>query len=109
MRHQFPVIYQCPGVRDRTWLKCLLKNPFRVFKKVSIQSLLTMQPQDVLPDGRQDLCDGCPNKTYHNGKLVSACRKEEYIQFGDMISLKEKKDDPYEYSDLHYVYYGNRQ
>lgn len=68
----------------------ILKNPFRIFKKVSIQSLLIMQPQDVLPDGRQDLCDGCPNKTYHNGNLVSACRKEEYIQFGDMITLKEK-------------------
>jgi len=69
-----------------------LKNPFRIFKKVSIQSLLIMQPQDVLPDGRQDLCDGCPNKTYHNGNLVSACRKEEYIQFGDMVTLKEKGD-----------------
>jgi hypothetical protein len=88
------------GIMDRqirdtffTFIRDTLKNPFRLFKKISTQSLLIMQPQDVLPDGRQDLCDGCPNKTYHKGKLVSACRKEEYIQFGDMISLKEKKAD----------------
>lgn len=73
-----------------TFIRNTLKNPIRLFEKLSTQSLLIMQPQDVLPDGRQDLCDGCPNKTYHNGSLVSACRKEEYIQFGDMISLKEK-------------------
>jgi hypothetical protein len=72
------------------FIRNTLRNPIRVFEKLSTQSLLIMQPQDVLPDGRQDLCDGCPNKTYHNGNLVSACRKEEYIQFGDMISLKEK-------------------
>ncbi len=80
-------------IRDTffAFIRDTLKNPIRVFKKLSTQSLLIMQPQDVLPDGRQDLCDGCPNKTYHNGNLVSACRKEEYIQFGDMISLKEKE------------------
>jgi hypothetical protein len=79
-------------IRDTlfTFIRNTLKNPIRVFEKLSTQSLLIMQPQDVLPDGRQDLCDGCPNKTYHRGNLVSACRKEEYIQFGDMISLKEK-------------------
>jgi hypothetical protein len=79
-------------IRDTlfTFIRNTLKNPIRVFEKLSTQSLLIMQPQDVFPDGRQDLCDGCPNKTYHRGNLVSACRKEEYIQFGDMISLKEK-------------------
>ncbi len=74
-----------------SYIRDILKNPFRIFRKVSIQSLLILQPQDILPDGRQDLCDGCPNKTYHNGTLVSACRKQEYIQFGDMVHLKEKE------------------
>jgi hypothetical protein len=36
--------------------------------------------------------DGCPNKTYHNGALVSACRKEEYVRYGGMITLKKKAD-----------------
>ena len=69
-----------------------IKNPLNIFKKVFVQSLLIMQPQDILPDGRQDLCDGCPNKTYHKGELVSACRKEEYVRFGGMVELKKRED-----------------
>ena len=52
-----------------------------------------MQPQDVRPSGKQDLCDGCPNKTVHNGRLVSICRTEEYIRFGDMVTLKKKNTE----------------
>ena len=86
------------GVIDRemrrtslSFLRALLKNPLHLFKKVSVQSILVLQPQDVLPSGKQDLCDGCPNKTIHNGRLVSMCRTEEFISFGDMITLKKKE------------------
>ena len=74
-----------------SYLTACIKNPLSLFKKVFVQSLLIMQPQDVLPDGRQDLCDGCPNKTCHAGELVSACRKEEYIRFGGMVELRKKE------------------
>ena len=74
-----------------SYLAAGLKNPLNLFKKVFVQSLLILQPQDILEDGRQDLCDGCPNKTYHNGELVSACRKEEYVRYGGMVTLKKKK------------------
>lgn len=87
------------GILDReirksflSWLFTGIKNPMSIFKKVFIQSLIIMQPQDILPDGRQDLCDGCPNKTYHKGELVSACRKEEYIRFGGMVQLRKKEE-----------------
>ncbi len=69
-----------------------LKNPLNLFKKVFVQSIIIMQPQDILEDGRQDLCDGCPNKTYHNGELISACRKEEYVRYGGMVTLKKKEN-----------------
>jgi hypothetical protein len=74
-----------------SFLGALIKNPLHFFKKVSVQSILVLQPQDVLPSGKQDLCDGCPNKTIHNGRLVSMCRTEEFISFGDMITLKKKE------------------
>ncbi|MFC1494173.1 radical SAM protein [Thermodesulfobacteriota bacterium] len=87
------------GILDREIRKSFLsflatgiKNPLSIFKKIFVQSLLIMQPQDILPDGRQDLCDGCPNKTYHKGELVSACRKEEYLRFGGMVELKKRED-----------------
>jgi len=86
------------GIMDReirktvfSFLSALLKNPLFLFKKVSIQSLLILQPQDVLPSGKQDLCDGCPNKTIHNGQMVSMCRVEEFISFGDMVTLRKKE------------------
>jgi hypothetical protein len=88
------------GIMDRdirktflSYLAGCLKNPLNLFKKVYVQSLLILQPQDILEDGRQDLCDGCPNKTYHNGGLVSACRKEEYVRFGGMVTLKKKAEE----------------
>jgi len=74
-----------------SFLAHIMRNPFRVFRKVSVQSLLILQPQDVLANGKQDLCDGCPNKTYLDGNLVSMCRKEEYLRFGEMITLNKKE------------------
>ena len=76
-----------------SYLAECLKNPKILFRKIYVQSLIIMQPQDILEDGRQDLCDGCPNKTYHNGKLVSACRKEEYVRYGGMVELKKKQEN----------------
>jgi pyruvate-formate lyase-activating enzyme len=73
-----------------SYFRALWRNPALLFSKVRIQSLLILQPQDVLPSGRQDMCDGCPNKTILDGRLVSMCRAEEYITFGDMVTLKKK-------------------
>ena len=68
-----------------------MKNPLQLFRKVSIQSLLVLQPQDVLPSGKQDLCDGCPNKTIYNGRMISMCRVEEFIRFGEMVDLRPRQ------------------
>jgi hypothetical protein len=91
------------GILDRdirktflSYLAGCLKNPLNMFKKIYVQSLIILQPQDILEDGRQDLCDGCPNKTYHDGKLISACRKEEYVRFGGMVTLKKRENKIYE-------------
>ncbi len=70
----------------------VLRQPSLFFRKVSIQSLLILQPQDVLPNGEQDLCDGCPNRTVHNGRLVPMCRKEEYLRFGNTVTLKKREE-----------------
>ena len=74
-----------------SFLGTSLINPLQLFRRVSIQSLLILQPQDVLPSGKQDLCDGCPNKSIYNGRLISMCRIEEYMRFGDMVALHPKQ------------------
>lgn len=58
------------------------KNPFRVFKKLYYQSVMIIQPVDFLDDGRQNMCDGCPDMTVWNGKLVWSCRMEEQLNYG---------------------------
>ena len=59
-----------------------LKNPFNIFRKLYYQSVMIIQPVDFLEDGRQNMCDGCPDITVWNGKLVWSCRMEEQLNFG---------------------------
>jgi hypothetical protein len=86
------------SVVDRELRKALLsyltgsiRNPLLLFRKLFVQSLLILQPQDILPNGEQDLCNGCPNKTVHEERLVPMCRKEEYLKFGDRVTLKARQ------------------
>jgi len=69
------------------YLKTLFTNPSQIFKKVYMQSIILMQPFDLLPNGESDMCDGCPNKTFWNGRLISECRKEEYMKYGAPIQF----------------------
>jgi len=69
----------------------LLGHPRSLFQKISLQNFIVMQPHDILPNGEQDECDGCPNKTYWNGRLVSECRKEDYLLYGRPLTTVRKK------------------
>lgn len=63
----------------------MLKNPFRLLKKAHFQSILFIQPVDFLQDGRQSMCDGCPDITVWNDDLVWSCRLEEIKTFGTFL------------------------
>jgi hypothetical protein len=52
---------------------------------------MVIQPIDFMPDGRQDMCDGCPDVTVHDGKLVWSCRLEEMNTFGSFVQTAPKK------------------
>lgn len=55
----------------------ILKNPLGIFKHAYLQSFMIIQPVNIKPDGRQDMCDGCPDITVHKGRLVWSCRLQE--------------------------------
>ncbi|HUM03299.1 MAG TPA: radical SAM protein [Thermoanaerobaculia bacterium] len=76
-----------PGVRAvaKRWLGSLLTNPFRIFRKMHLQSIMIIQPVDFLENGAQNMCDGCPDMTMWNGELVWSCRMEELKQFGTWV------------------------
>jgi hypothetical protein len=59
-----------------------LANPFNIFRKLYYQSVMIIQPVDIMDDGRQSMCDGCPDITVWDGKLVWSCRLEEQLNYG---------------------------
>lgn len=61
------------------------KNPLNIFKRLDYQSVMIIQPIDFLEDGRQNMCDGCPDITVWNGKLVWSCRMDEQLNFGQNL------------------------
>ncbi len=58
------------------------KNPLNIFKRLHYQSIMVIQPVDFLEDGRMNMCDGCPDITVWEGKLVWSCRMDEQQKYG---------------------------
>jgi pyruvate-formate lyase-activating enzyme len=68
-----------------TYLHSLVRSPFNLFKKLHLQSIMIIQPADFMDNGALSMCDGCPDITVYDGKLVYSCRMEELINFGDWV------------------------
>lgn len=77
------------GVR-RTFGR-LLKNPLRLFRPLHTQSIMIIQPPDILDDGRQNMCDGCPDGFYYKGRFIWKCRLDELEKYGDFMTTVPKK------------------
>lgn len=82
----------------RKYLAAVLRNPLELFRRLHIQSINVVQPSDVLPTGEVDMCDGCPNKTPWEGRLVRACQIEEYRGFGAPVRLVPRTQPGLEYT-----------
>jgi len=76
------------GVRKAA--KEMLKNPLRLLKRTFLQSIIFIQPVDFMQDGRQSMCDGCPDITVWNDELVWSCRLEEVKSFGSFLRSVQK-------------------
>ena len=76
----------------RNYLLSITKYPLKIFSRVYAQSISIVQPIDILPNGEADTCQGCPNKTYWNGRIISACRLEEYMMYGTHFTMIPKEN-----------------
>ena len=74
------------------YLKACLFNPLLLFKKVRSQSITMIQPADLYKDGGMNMCDGCPDITIHEGKLVWSCRLEELFKYNTFINIVPKNE-----------------
>jgi hypothetical protein len=54
--------------------------------------LMIIQPVNLEADGRQDMCDSCPDITVYNGKLVWSCRLEELNDYGAFLQTVPKQN-----------------
>lgn len=77
------------------YVKSVLSNPARLFKKLHYQSIMIIQPVDFLPNGLQNMCDGCPDMTLYNDELVWSCRMEELKQFGCWVRTVPIENNQY--------------
>ncbi len=82
------------GVRRaaRAWLQELLRRPASLFDRPYLQSIAIIQAPDLLPDGRADMCDSCPDMTIYEGKLINSCRMDEYRLFGGFVRALPKEE-----------------
>ena len=77
------------GIRQ-TLLRAI-RSPSLLFRRLHLQSIMIISPVDVLPDGRQNMCDGCPDMTVWEGELAWSCRLEECIHFGQFMRTVPKE------------------
>ncbi len=72
------------------WMNSVLKRPASLFEPVHLQSIGIIQAPDLMPDGRADMCDSCPDITIHQGQFVNSCRMDEYRLFGGFLTVTER-------------------
>jgi len=75
------------------YLRALALNPLRAFGRLHYQSVMLIQPVDFMTDGRQNMCDGCPDMTVWNGRLVWSCRLEEPLNYGGFVQTVPKDSE----------------
>lgn len=71
----------------------VLHHPGHLFNGIYTQSIGIIQAPDLLPDGRADMCDSCPDITIYDGQFVNSCRMDEYRLFGGFVSVVEKNKE----------------
>jgi hypothetical protein len=64
----------------------VLRHPLHLFDPLFVQVIGIIQPPDLLPDGRVDMCDGCPDSTWYDGRLTSCCRVDELRLYGEFLT-----------------------
>jgi hypothetical protein len=71
----------------RRWLTAVARKLPRIGEKLRFQSVMIIQPADIYEDGHQKMCDGCPDMTVWNDRLVWSCRLEEPERYGDFVQM----------------------
>ena len=85
------------GMREvvKNYFKSFSLNPKAFFSRLNFQSIMIIQPADVLENGDVNMCDGCPDITVWNDQLVWSCRMEEQYRWGQNIRFVPKSEEKF--------------
>lgn len=85
-----------PGLREglARWARQVARHPRLAADRLHAQTILIIQPIDMMPDGEMNMCDGCPDMTVHNGELVWSCRLDERLEHGVFYTAAPIEDAP---------------
>ncbi len=88
-----PLIIFDNGLRKvfKNYFKQIFINPISFFSGLAYQTVLIIQPADIYEDGRVNMCDGCPDITVWNNRLVWSCRMEELNNWGQNVRVVPRK------------------
>ncbi len=75
-------------------LASLVRRPSGLFGRAYFQTVMFIQPVDFLPGGEQNMCDGCPDITIWEDKLVWSCRLGELVRFGTFLTSRPREVPP---------------
>ena len=94
-RWMFALCFMDKGTRKaaKNYFRAFMSNPKAFFNSVHFQSIMTIQPIDFLENGELNMCDGCPDMTVWNDKLVWSCRMEEQYLYGQNVTVAPKQGD----------------
>jgi pyruvate-formate lyase-activating enzyme len=72
------------GVRKAAaaFFRSLARRPSDLVRPLHLQAVMIIQPVDTMPSGVMSMCDGCPDVTVWEDKLVWSCRLDEPMKFG---------------------------
>jgi organic radical activating enzyme len=70
----------------------LFKMPKSLLDSLYLLSITIKQGNDISLLGDMDLCDGCPEMAYFQGRLVHQCRLDEFRRYGRLITDLRKEN-----------------
>lgn len=70
----------------------VVRDPRKLFEPIYIQSIGIVQAPDIMPDGRTDMCDSCPDMVVWDGKLVHSCRMDEWRIYGQYVTPQMQRE-----------------
>lgn len=85
------------GIKNamKNYFRSFQLNPKAFFSRMHHQSVMIIQPADVLKNGAVNMCDGCPDITVWNDQLVWSCRMEEQMRWGENMRMAPRESAPH--------------